>query len=63
MQDIPIEIWVPRVVLPLGFLLLAFRFAQVLWRLLHGQEGQVLGDEAEDALRLREDASFDEVKK
>jgi len=63
MQDIPIEIWIPRVVLPLGFLLLAFRFAQVLWRLLHGQDGQLLGDEAEDALRLREDASFDEVKK
>jgi len=63
MQDIPIESWIPRVVLPLGFLLLAFRFAQVLWRLLNGQDGQLLGDEAEDALRLREDASFDEVKK
>ena len=63
MQDIPIESWIPRVVLPLGFLLLAFRFAQVLWRLLNGQDGQLLGDEAQDALRLRDDASFDEVKK
>jgi C4-dicarboxylate transporter DctQ subunit len=63
MQDIPIESWIPRVVLPLGFLLLAFRFAQVLWRLLSGQDGQLLGDEAEDALKLQEDVSFDEVKK
>ena len=63
MQDIPIESWIPRVVLPVGFLLLAFRFAQVLWRLLRGQDGQLLGDEAEDALKLQEDASFDGVKK
>lgn len=63
MQDIPIQTWIPRVVLPLGFLLLAFRFSQVLWRLLNGQDGQLLGDEAENALKLREDASFDEVKK
>jgi C4-dicarboxylate transporter DctQ subunit len=57
MQDIPIQSWIPRVIL------LAFRFAQVLWRLLNGQDGQLLGDEAEDALKLREDASFHEVKK
>jgi C4-dicarboxylate transporter DctQ subunit len=63
MQDIPIQSWIPRVVLPLGFLLLAFRFAQVLWRLLSGQDGHLLGDEAADALKLSEDASFDEVKK
>ena len=63
MQDIPIESWIPRMVLPIGFLLLAFRFAQVLWRLLSGQDGQLLGDETEDALRHREEASIEEVKK
>ena len=63
MQDIPIQSWIPRVVLPLGFLLLAFRFAQVLWRLLSGQEAHLLGDEAEDALKYKDDASFDEVRK
>jgi len=64
MQDIPIQSWIPRMILPLGFLLLAFRFAQVLWRLASGQEAHLLGDEAEDALKLKEeDASFDEVRK
>ncbi|GBU15111.1 C4-dicarboxylate TRAP transporter small permease protein DctQ [Polaromonas sp.] len=63
MQDMPIQTWIPRVVLPLGFLLLAFRFLQVFWRLVTGQDAQLLGDEAADALKLREDASFAEVKK
>ncbi len=55
MQDIPISQWIPRVILPLGFLLLAFRFAQVLWRVASGQAASLLGDEAEDALKLRQD--------
>lgn len=59
MQDIPIEQWIPRIVLPLGFALLAFRFAQLLVRLATGREAHLLGDEAEDALKLRE-ASADE---
>ena len=56
MQDIPIEQWIPRVILPLGFALLTFRFAQVLYRLATGGEAHLLGDEAEDALKLREDS-------
>lgn len=63
MQDIPIQAWIPRVILPLGFLLLAFRFSQVLWRLASGQTAHLLGDEAEDALKLKEDSSFGEVRK
>lgn len=59
MQDIPIEQWIPRIVLPLGFALLALRFAQLVVRLAAGREAHLLGDEAEDALRLRE-ASTDE---
>jgi len=55
MQDMPIAQWIPRVVLPLGFALLAFRFAQVLYRLGTGQEAHLLGDEAKDALKLRAD--------
>ena len=50
-QDIPIPQWVPRLVLPIGFALVFFRFAQVLLRLAAGREAQLLGDEAEDALR------------
>jgi C4-dicarboxylate transporter DctQ subunit len=55
MQDIPIQQWIPRVILPLGFALLALRFAQVLYRLIAGKEAHLLGDEAADALKLRQD--------
>jgi len=52
-QDMPIPQWVPRLVLPIGYALLFFRFAQVLVRLLTGREASLLGDEAEDALKHR----------
>ena len=55
MQDVPIEQWIPRLVLPLGFALLALRFGQVLYRLASGGEAHLLGDEAADALKLRQD--------
>jgi len=54
-QDIPIPQWVPRLVLPLGYALLFFRFSQVLYRLVTGQEAHLLGDEVEEALKLRKD--------
>lgn len=54
-QDIPIPQWIPRVVLPLGFALLFFRFAEVLVRMLRGQETHLLGDEADDVLKYRAD--------
>jgi C4-dicarboxylate transporter DctQ subunit len=55
MQDIPIQQWIPRVILPLGFALLAIRFAQVLYRLATGAEAHLLGDEAKEALKLKEE--------
>lgn len=54
MQDIPVEQWIPRLILPFGFALLGFRFAQVLYRLVTGGEASLLGDEAEEALKLRD---------
>jgi C4-dicarboxylate transporter DctQ subunit len=45
-QDIPIPVWIPQIALPLGFALLAVRFAQVLWRIVTGSEAHLLGDEA-----------------
>ena len=63
MQDIPIQTWIPRVILPIGFALLAFRFAQVLWRLASGKEAHLLSDEAQDALMLKEDETFGEGRK
>jgi C4-dicarboxylate transporter DctQ subunit len=53
MQDVPIEQWIPRLVLPIGFSLLAIRFGQVLYRLARGREAHLLGDEAKEALKLR----------
>ena len=49
MQDLPIEQWIPRAVLPVAFALLALRFGQVLYRLATGQEAYLLGDEANGA--------------
>jgi C4-dicarboxylate transporter DctQ subunit len=54
-EDIPIPQWVPRLVLPVGYALLFLRFGQVLYRLLAGKEVHLLGDEVEEALKLRVD--------
>jgi C4-dicarboxylate transporter DctQ subunit len=63
MQDVPIEQWIPRLVLPIGFGLLALRFAQVLVRLVRGKEAHLLGDEAKEALKLRTDEPADGGRK
>ncbi len=62
MQDIPIQSWIPRIILPLGFLILALRFGQVLWGLATGKNVHLLGDEAEDALKLQEEPAAGEVR-
>lgn len=56
-QDLPFEQWIPRLVLPIGFALMLFRFIQVLITLLRGDEAQLLGDEAADALKYSADSS------
>jgi len=56
MQDLPVPQWIPRIVLPLGFLLLALRFGQALWRIVRGEQVHLVADEAAQALQLREDA-------
>ena len=63
MQDLPVQSWIPRAILPIEFLLLAFRFSQVLWRLATGQDANLLGDEAKEALKLRQDEPDGEVQK
>lgn len=56
LDDLSIPIWVVRSILPLGFALLALRFGQVLWALITGRSDSLhLGNEAEDALRLKSD--------
>ncbi len=44
----------PRIILPLGFALLALRFGQAFFRLWRGEQTTLLHDEAEEALKLRE---------
>ncbi len=51
-EDLPIPLWMPMSILPIGMVLLIFRFSQVAYRMLTGQQiGLVLGDEAADAMR------------
>jgi len=54
MEDLPVAQWIPRMVLPIGFALLAFRFAQAFVRLARRQEAHLLGDEAAEAMKLYE---------
>ncbi|MEO8536036.1 MAG: TRAP transporter small permease [Betaproteobacteria bacterium] len=55
-QDLPIEQWVPRTVLPIGFAILLLRFLQILFRIATGrQQGMQLSDEAAEALKLKAD--------
>ena len=58
MQDMPIQQWVPRIILPLGFALLALRFGQAFFRLWSGKAARLLADETGEALKLREDGSI-----
>jgi C4-dicarboxylate transporter, DctQ subunit len=59
MQDMPVAQWVPRIILPLGFALLALRFGQAFFRLWRGEEIKLLSDEAEEALKLRDGGTID----
>jgi len=55
MQDLPIAQWVPRIIVPLGFALLALRFGQAFVKLWRGEATKLLSDEAEEALKLRQE--------
>lgn len=50
-EDLPIPLWVAKLILPLGFGLLFLRFAQALWRLFTGKDtGIHLADEVDEAI-------------
>lgn len=61
-QDIPIQQWIPRVVMPLGYALLIYRFGEVLWHLVKGDQASLLGDEVADAMKYRSDDSQGDQK-
>lgn len=50
-EDIALERWLLAVILPVGFLLLGWRLLQMTWRILRGQQTELLGDEAAEILR------------
>jgi C4-dicarboxylate transporter, DctQ subunit len=53
-QDLPIEQWIPRTVLVIGFGLLIVRFGELTYRIATGRErGLHLADEAAEALKLK----------
>jgi len=52
-EDLPIPLWIPTLVLPLGFALLFLRFAEAGWKLITGRgRGVQLADETKDAIEL-----------
>lgn len=54
LEDMPIPMWIARAILPIGYSLLMFRFAQILWSLVSGKsETMHLADEAADAMKLK----------
>jgi C4-dicarboxylate transporter DctQ subunit len=60
-QDLPIEQWIPRLVLPFGFALLLIRFSELFYRIVTGRErGLHLVDEAADALKLKTEEHLDD---
>lgn len=61
-QDLPIAQWIPRLVLPVGFILLIYRFGEVLWHLFKGDGASLLGDEVADAMKYRSDESEGDAK-
>ncbi|MGB3835672.1 TRAP transporter small permease, partial [Castellaniella sp.] len=61
-QDLPIAQWIPRLVLPIGFILLIYRFGEVLWHLVRGDQASLLGDEVADAMKYRSDEPEGDAK-
>ena len=62
-QDLPIEQWIPRTVMIIGFGILIFRFSQLFYRIVTGkEEGLKLADEAADALKLKAEDAGDGEK-
>lgn len=50
-EDLPIPLWIPKIILPLGFVLLFIRFAQAGWGLLTGKDtGIHLANEVDEAI-------------
>lgn len=65
-EDLPIPLWMPKLILPVGFALLFLRFAQVGWEILTGKgTGLHLANEVDEAIEhlKHEEAEDAEDKK
>lgn len=53
-DDMPIERWQVLIIMPIGYIMVAFRFLQILWNLVTGKATSLhLADEAADAMKLK----------
>ncbi len=54
MDDLPVQIWIARSILPVGFILLGMRFLPILVNLVRGKSDRLhLADEVQEALKLK----------
>ncbi|CAN5499003.1 TRAP transporter small permease subunit [soil metagenome] len=54
MDDLPIERWKILAVMPVGYVMVGFRFLQIFYKLITGKaDGLHLADEAADAMKLK----------
>ena len=55
-DDMPIERWQVLIVMPIGYVMVGFRFLQILWYLITGKSTSLhLADEVADAMKLNTD--------
>lgn len=56
LEDLPVQMWLVRAILPIGFTLLALRFLPVLYNLLSGKSDHLqLANEVAEALKLKQE--------
>ena len=55
-DDMPIERWTVLIIMPIGYLMMVFRFLQILFNLVTGRAtGLSLADEAAQAMKLKDE--------
>lgn len=58
LDDLPIERWKALIVMPIGYVLVGFRFLQIFYNLVTGKTDSLhLADEAADAMKLKAEES------
>lgn len=56
LEDLPVQMWLVRAILPVGFALLALRFLPVLYNLISGKSDHLrLANEVAEALKLKQE--------